>query len=85
MVMEGFDGEYYVFNQDNRKFVETDKVGAYALSLIDGKRRFKQIADAAYQRFADMGVSYEEISRKMTATFEAAMKIEAIRKKKIPW
>jgi len=83
--MEGFDGEYYIFNQDNRKFVETDKVGAYALSLIDGERRFKQIVDAVHQRFADKGVSHEEISRKMTETFEAAMKIGAIKKKHIPW
>lgn len=83
--MEGFDGEFYIFNEETRKFVESDKMGAYALSLIDGERRFKQIIDAVFRRFTGTDVSYEEISRKITDTFEAAMRIGAIKKKLFPW
>ena len=85
IIMEGFDGEYYIFNEENRRFVETDSVGAYALSLINGERRFKQIVDAVHERFRKMDVSYEEIFEKVKETFESAMRIGAIKKKIFPW
>ncbi len=85
IVMAGFDGEYYIFNEKERRFIETDGIGAYALSLIDGKRSFKQIADAVCEKFAETGANREEIYRSVTETFEAAFRIGAVKKKRLPW
>lgn len=79
------DDEYYTFNEENRRFVETDKRGAYALSLIDGEMRFKQIVDAVLRKFTGINVSYEEIWSKITKTLEASMRIGAIKKKSFSW
>lgn len=85
IIMMGFDGECYIFNEENRDFVETDKIGGYAIGLIDGKRRYKEIVDAVCEKYAGNDLESEEISRKLTETFEAAIRIGAIKKKFFPW
>lgn len=81
ILMEGFDGEYYVFNERNNMFVEVDEVGAYALSLINGKRVFSQILDDVREKFKTSGKSQEEIFIKISEAFESSLRIGAIRKK----
>lgn len=85
ITMEGFDGEFYIFNEENRRFVETEEMGAYAFSLVNGERRFNDIVEAVSNRFAGTNVGYEEISREITETFQLAMRIGAVKKKLFPW
>jgi hypothetical protein len=84
-IMRGFDGEYYVFNERDIGFIETDEIGAYALGLVDGKRELRQIISAVDEKYTGENLCRDEISRRVVETFEAAVRLGAIKRKRLPW
>lgn len=84
-IMKGFDGEYYVFNERDIVYFETDEIGAYALELVDGKRGLREIAEAVFEKYMVNNLRYDEIYKKVKETFDLAIRLGVVRKKKLLW